>query len=221
MPRRQSPLEANFPVPGDFVTLATTWRDDAIDILLEFIWCGLDRLRSRGYTFAHEQENPEREITQLLAPEIREGMSGLEPYYLEHGPFESETRKAAPAQPPQYDLGFVLFENRRAIWPIESKVLKTDKAVSEYINDINTSYLTATYAPFSSQAAMLGYLLKGAPAVALTQIAISLSCTLETHPRFLERDHRQSHHVRTVPAEKSYSVDFTCHHLISLLSAEN
>jgi len=217
MPRRLSPLEANFPVPGDFVVLATRWRSDAIDILLDFIWKGLDRLRARGYTFALDQENPEREISQFLAPEIRDGMSGEEPYYLEHGPFESETRKTAKAQPPQYDLGFVLWENRRAIWPIEAKVLKTENAISEYVKSIQTSFLTANYAPFSSEAAMLGYLLQGSPAVTLAQIAKALACSLESHPRFLERDHRLSRHKRTIPPGKPYQSEFTCHHIIALM----
>ena len=105
MPRRLSPLEASFPVPEDFVILARRWRSDAIDTLLDFIWKGLDRLNERGYSFDADQENLEREISQLLAPEIRDAMSGEEPYYIEHSPFESETRQAAPAQPPEYDLG--------------------------------------------------------------------------------------------------------------------
>lgn len=218
MPRRQSPLEVNFPVPEDFVNLAKSWRIDAINILLDFIWRGLDRLKAQGLTFDPDQENLEREITQLLEPEIRDVMTGLEPYYIQHGLFESQTRMPAPAQPPQYDLGFVLRANRRAIWPIEAKVLKTDGTVAEYVKDVKESYLNATYAPFSSEAAMLGYLLRGSPTTALARIAEALACTLDPHPGFDERDHKISHHIRTIPLGEKYPIEFTCNHLICLIT---
>jgi hypothetical protein len=221
MPRRRSPLEANLPVPDDFVKLAKLWRSDAVDILLDFIWRALDRLKLLGFQFDPKQENLEREITQLLEPEIREVMTGAEPYFIQHGPFESETRAPAPAQPPQYDLGFILRDNRRAIWPIEAKVLKSDGAVAEYVKDVRAAFLTATYAPFSSEAAMLGYLLGGSPARALARISETLPCTMEQHPRFLDRDHRLSRHTRTIPPGKPYPVEFICHHVISLLQNEN
>jgi hypothetical protein len=217
MSRRQSPLEANLPIPDDFVKLAKLWRNDAIDILLDFIWRALDCLKSQGLLFNPEQENLEREITQLLEPEIRDAMSGAEPYFIQHGPFESETRKPAPAQPPQYVLGFILRENRRAIWPIEAKVLRSDGAVAGYVNDVREAFLAATYAPFSSEAAMLGYLLQGSPARALARIAETLPCTMEPHPHFPDRDHRLSRHPRTISPGKPYPGDFTCHHMIALL----
>ena len=92
MPRRRSALEANLPAPRDFVALARRWRADAIEILLGYIWQGLDRLKAHGFIFDPDQENIERVITQLLTPEIRDAMTGAEPYYLEHGPYEDETR---------------------------------------------------------------------------------------------------------------------------------
>jgi hypothetical protein len=219
MPRRQSPLEVNFPVPDDFVRLAKNWRIDATIILLDFIWKGLDRLKALGLTFDPDQENIEREITQLLEPEIRDAMTGLEPYYIQHSPFESQTRMPAPAQPPQYDLGFILRANRRAIWPIEAKVLRTDGTVAGYVKEVKDAFLNATYAPFSSEAAMLGYLLRGSPTKALTRIAEALDCTLDHHPSFGDRDHKLSHHERTIPDGESYPINFICNHLICSLMA--
>lgn len=218
MPRRRSALEANLPVPGEFVSLAKRWRDDAIEILLGYIWQGLDALKSRGYSFDPDQENIERTITQLLVPEIRDVMSGAEPYYVEHGPYEDETRITANAQPPAYDLGFILRANRRAIWPIEAKVLKTDGGVADYVQDIRDSYLSFRYAPFSSEAAMLGYLLSGLPARTLAKIAASLACEMDTHPAFLERHHGITRHTRVVPLGKAYPPGFMCHHLVYLLN---
>ena len=218
MARRRSALESNFPAPQDFVALASRWRADAIEILLGYIWQGLDRLKAHGFRFDPDQENIERAITQLLAPEIRDAMTGAEPYYLEHSPYEDETRLTANAQPPAYDLGFILRANRRAIWPIEAKVLKTDGGVAEYVEDIRESYLTFRYAPFSSEAAMLGYLLSGLPARALARIAERLETELERQASFPERDHGMTHHTREVPTGKSYPTDFTCHHLIFLIN---
>lgn len=218
MPRRRSALEANLPVPQDFVALASRWRADAIDILLGYIWLGLDRLKAHGFKFDPDQENIERVITQLLVPEIRDVMTGAEPYYVEHGPYEDETRLTANAQPPAYDLGFILRANRRAIWPIEAKVLKTDGGVAEYVQDIQDSYLSFRYAPFSSEAAMLGYLLSGFPARTLAKLAASLGCTIERYEGFPERDHGVTHHTREVPPDKPYPPNFTCHHLVYLLN---
>ncbi len=218
MPRRRSALEANLPVPGDFVSLANRWQEDAINILLGYIWQGLDGLKARGYRFDPAQENIERVITQLLAPEIRDAMTGAEPYYLEHGPYEDETRLTANAQPPAYDLGFILRANPRAIWPIEAKVLQTEGGVAGYVKDIRESYLSFRYAPFSSEAAMLGYLLSGLPARTLERIAERLGCELERHAHFPERDHGLTHHTRKVPAGKDYTPEFTCHHLVFLIN---
>ena len=157
-------------------------------------------------------------LTQLLAPEIRDAMTGAEPYYLEHGPYEDETRLTANAQPPAYDVGFIFRANPRAIWPIEAKVLKTDGGVAEYVKDIRESYLSFRYAPFSSEAAMIGYLMSGLPTRTLEKIAESLECRLERHSTFPERDHGLTYHTREVPADKEYPNEFLCHHLIFLIN---
>lgn len=218
MPRRQSPHEANLPVPGDFVALVSRLQSDAIDILLGYIWQGLDGLKARGYRYESDQEDIERTITEGLAQEIRDVMTGYEPYYLEHGPHEHETRSTANAQPPTYDLAFIFRRNPRAKWPIEAKVLKTDGVVAEYVKDVHGSYLNFRYAPFSSQAAMLGYLLGGRPARSLERIAEKLAIAMERHTSFPDRDHGVTHHTREVPAGKEYPQEFMCHHLIFLIN---
>jgi len=218
MPRRRSALDANVPAPGDFVTLAKRWRSDAIDILLGYVWSGLDRLKARGYHFDPDHENLERVITQLLVPEIRDAMTGEEPYYVEHGPYEDETRLTANAQPPAYDIGFILRANHRAIWPVEAKVVKTDGGIAEYVQDVEESSLSVRYAPFASEAAMVGYLLRGLPAKTLKRIGETLACEIARHESFQGRDHGVTNHMRKVPEGKSYPSEFTCHHLIFLLN---
>jgi hypothetical protein len=99
-------------------------------------------------------------------------------------------------------------------------VLRSDTSVSEYVNEITSNFLTCQYAPFSSEGAMLGYLLQGNPAKAFKNIAISVPCTLLDHLDFIERDHKISDHQRVVPEDKTYPDKFRCHHLLLQLSKE-
>lgn len=156
----------------------------------------------------------ERSITQLLEPRIRQAMCGDEPFYIQHGPSERETMKAQPAQPPEYDMAFVLKADERFMWPMEAKVLETSGSVSEYVADVRDQFLTCRYAPFSSDGAMLGYLLSGAAADVFRNIEVKLPCTLEDNPVFSSRTQKLSHHRRSVPLGKLYSSVFRCHHLI-------
>lgn len=133
----------------------------------------------------------ERSITQLLAPRIDRAMSGDEPFYIQHGPFERETMQPPPAQPPQYDIAFVLRKEERIMWPMEAKVLETSGAVSE-----------------------LGYLLSGTTGDTFQNIARKTPCKLEAHPAFSSRPQRLSRHTRNIPSGKAYPSKFSCHHLI-------
>lgn len=156
----------------------------------------------------------ERSITQLLEPRIRDVMTGYEPFYVQHGSFERETMKAPPAQPPEYDLAFVLRADERIMWPMEAKVLETPKTVAAYIRDIENEFLACRYAPFSSSGAMLGYLLKGQPDDAFTAIADKLNCQLEPVLEYKMRPNRLSNHQRNVPTGKPYPAKFECFHLM-------
>jgi hypothetical protein len=141
-------------------------------------------------------------------------MSGDEPFYVLHGPYEHETMKAPPAQPPAYDIAFILRADERVMWPVEAKIIETPKAVAQYIRDIRQEFLTCRYAPFSSSGAMLGYLLSGAESDALGTISDRLGCSLEEVFEHPGKPNRWSLHKRTVPAGKCYPVDFKCYHVI-------
>jgi hypothetical protein len=199
-------------VSRDFLKLAGGWCVDQSAILLGFVWGAYDRLKQDSPLV--DDRDLERSLTQLLDARIGREMSGDEPFYIQHGPYERETMKQPPAQPPQYDLAFVLNADERIMWPIEAKVLKTGAAVSDYVSELREQFLACRYAPFSSEGAMLGYLLSGTPVEAFTNIAAKMPCTLEEHPQFRTRAHRTSRHRRTVPAGKEYPADFFCHHLI-------
>lgn len=217
MNRRRTILELRWPQTSEFTSVAKVWRKDASTLLLELVWQAYDVFWAQVVSkidTSEADDDLERSITQLFEPKIREVMTGREPFYVQHGPYEEETRQAMPAQPPQYDIAFILYSNPRIMWPIEAKVLRTHGAVAKYVKDIQDQFLTCRYAPFSSEGGMLGYLFSGHPAVAFNNIAEKVPCKLNTHPDFEQRDHRVSYHERTIPPGKKYSGDFSCHHMI-------
>ena len=108
--------------PQDFVLLAGTWCHDQSTILLALVWQAYDQLRNDNPPI--DTRDLERSITQFLDPRIRRAMSGDEPFFVQHGSYERETMKRPPAQPPQYDLAFVLHADERIMWPMEAKVWK-------------------------------------------------------------------------------------------------
>jgi hypothetical protein len=214
--------EAGYPDTHDFVELSKTWNPDATSILLNFIWKGFElcsqEILSR-VNVLQSDDQLERELTQILDLYIRQGMQEIiRPFTLQHESYEMERR--GTYRPRQYDLAFVWFANPRIKYPLEAKVLRSDTSVSEYVNEITSNFLTCQYAPFSSEGAMLGYLLQGNPAKAFKNIAISVPCTLLDHLDFIERDHKISDHQRVVPEDKTYPDKFRCHHLLLQLSKE-
>ena len=156
----------------------------------------------------------ERTITQLLEPCIRRHLSGDEPYFVQHGPYEFSTRRPPPAQPPQYDMAFVLTENSRVMWPMEAKVLRTERTISRYIRDVRKEFLTGRYAPFVKGGAMLGYLFSGSTVTALNNIERALGCSLSLFEGFDPNRHRVSVHNRSLSGSMLESGVFVCHHLM-------
>lgn len=217
MHRRRTIGEERWLDTPDFVSIAAVWRKEASTLLLGFIWQAYDLLREEVLSyldFTKTEDELERSITQYLERMIRRVMTGDEPFDVQHGPYEFETRKEPPAQSPQYDIAFVLHENMRVMWPLEAKVLKTDGTVADYVDDIQNQFLFCRYAPFSSEGGMLGYLLSGEPAKVFDNIEAKLPCVLHPHPEFLDRDHKISEHNRMVEEGKFYPQEFRCHHLI-------
>ncbi len=155
----------------------------------------------------------ERSVTQLLEHRINDLMSGNEPFYIQHEPKERADMKSR-GQPSEYDMAFVLRADERIMWPLEAKVLEAPDKISDYIKAIEEKYIKCVYAPFSSEGAMLGYLLSGNPSDAFANIAARISCVLVDHPSFSLRPHKCSAHARAVPAGKSYPPTFHCHHLL-------
>ncbi|OBQ03168.1 MAG: hypothetical protein AN482_20110 [Anabaena sp. LE011-02] len=217
MVRRGNIFKKRYPNTGDFVELAKAWNPDAISILIKLVWEGYDLLVSEFLSqinFDGNEEQLERSITQALVVKIHQVKTGDEPFLVLQEVYEFETSKSAQAQPPQYDIAFILIANDRIIWPLEAKILKSDVDVTEYVKEINNNFMTCRYAPFSSQGGMLGYLFSGDSNKAFSNIATEVPCILNEHPDFPNRDHRTSDHQRIVTSEKSYPIDFRCHHLL-------
>lgn len=216
--------EQRWPETPDFVELARTWQIDASTKLLDFIWQGLALYKTEvtdQIDITQAAEEIERTITQSVELKIRRAMSGFEPFSIQHGSYEYETRREAPAQPPEYDLAYVWHANERIMWPIEAKVLKTERNVAPYANEITENYLTCRYAPFSSEGVMLGYLFSGNPNSVFSNISNRLNCELHIHSSFTSKDQRYSSHIRDVPEGKAYPKNFCCHHLIFNIGLEN
>jgi len=195
-----------------FQELLPQWASDPSETMLGFVWQAYDSMRQSAPSI--DPRDLERSITQLLAPRIQTAMTGYEPFYVMHGPYERETMAPPPAQPPQYDLAFVLIADEAIMWPMEAKVLETTGALADYEADVRNEFLTCRYGPFSNSGAMLAYLLTGAPADALAKIEAKLSSKLNAVAVFANRPHRVSSHVRGVPKGKAYPPIFACHHLI-------
>ncbi|MBN3872803.1 MAG: hypothetical protein V7L00_23615 [Nostoc sp.] len=215
--RGRTILEQRWKNPDDFVRLAREWNLDAITVLIKLVWQGYDLLVIdvlSKINFNGEEEQIERSITQSLELRIRRVMTGDEPFDVQHEVYEFESSQSAQAQPPQYDIAFILRANERIIWPLEAKVLISDGAVAEYIKEINGNFLTCRYAPFSSEGGMLGYLFSGDPSKTFSKIEAKVPCTLSHHPDFPNRDHKTSDHNRIVPSDKQYPAEFRCHHLL-------
>jgi|GEM_PF-537864 len=214
--------ESRWSSTPDFVDLAKTWKPDAISTLLKFIWegynlCSQEVLSKVDISQADDQL--ERELTQILDLYVRKGMQGFEPFTLQHESYEMEIR--GTHRPRQYDLAFVWLANPRIKYPLEAKVLRSDRSVTAYVNEITSNYLNCLYAPFSREAGMIGYLLKGIPETAFKNIAVAVPCVLSDHPDFSGHYHKISDHHRNVPVGKTYPAKFRCHHLLLKLTKQS
>jgi hypothetical protein len=195
---------------------------DGLKLMLHAVWKGYDCLVASflpKVDIKNAEEEIERSITMVLERCIDTQLSGLEPFYVQHGPYENETRAPAPAQPPQYDIAFVLNSNRRVMWPMEAKVMHMPKDVALYVKAIIAEFLTGRYAPFSRSAAMIGYLLSGPAEDAIPRIEKKLGEKLHTYPQCNPPySHHISEHFRELRNPNHAGGPFQCHHMIMPMS---
>ena len=136
------------------------------------------------------------------------------PFDFQHTPPELATRLSASRPSPTPDFGFFSWTDRRAMFPLEAKVLKTDSDLSAYLEALRTRFLQCRYAPYSSEGVMIGYLLTGDTAMTFKNLKAKLRTKLFPHPDFSDRPHRLSSHKRKHSHCKKSPVNFSCHHLV-------
>jgi hypothetical protein len=210
-------LERRWPDSPPFQQIACNWCQDLSRLLLNLVWRGYDLFLSQDLekvSFSSDDEAKEESLNYLLAIRIDQCKSGDEPFSVVHQPPEQTKRKRGRGRSPQPDIGFVLYDYPRTVWPLESKVLAHDEDIRPYLNEINTNFLTGRYATFSSEGAMIGYLLQGNPDRTFEVIGIQLNQPLVRHPHFEDRPHRISSHQRKEVPHPNSPREFTCHHLI-------
>lgn len=83
---RRTISEARWPDTPNFVELAKKWRSDAITVLLNLIWQGHDLYQEdilSKVDLSQADDQLERDITQDLAIDIDNVMSGFEPFVIQ------------------------------------------------------------------------------------------------------------------------------------------
>ena len=217
---RQTYLERRWPATPMFQNIAALWCADQSRRLLDLVWRGYDLLFAndlRKVAFDANDEAREESLNFLLALRIDQ-CKGNAPFCVSHQPPEQTKRKRGRGRSPQPDIGFALYEHPRTVWPMEGKVLMHDGDVSAYVAEVETNFVKARYATFSSEGAMLGYLVTGDAETVLSHINNALGTALRNHPHFGRRPHRLSDHTRTNLPHPNSPADFVCHHLILRLA---
>jgi hypothetical protein len=210
-------LERRWPDSPAFQEIAQRWRQDHSRLLLALVWQGFDLLLAHDLNvvpFSDSDEAKEESLNGLLALRIQQCKSGDEPFGVQHQPPEQTRRKRGRGRSPQPDIGFTLYNDQRAVWPLEGKILSQEEAVGPYVAEIQNNFITGRYAAFSSEGAMLGYLLHGEPDRAFAAIETRLRQALVQHPHFPGRPQRMSHHQRDQVPHPNSPREFTCHHLL-------
>ena len=224
MLKRPTISERMFPVI-DSSEVITAWNYGLVCRLLECVWDAYDSLREdvlKEVDCTQPSDDLERELTEKLFTRIQRLFDFSLPVHPMPAVAERESRQNPPAQPPMYDIAFILNANDRICWPVEAKILESDKDTTtnlgDYVSTFNERFMTCYYAPFSTGAAMLGYLKEGNPSTVLQSIASRLGCTMNRPEHFTQRDHQTSDHVRNVPPQKPYPTRFRCNHMMMPLN---
>lgn len=212
--------------PITAATIAAVWNAALINQLLGFLWSAYDTLHNdvlKDFDWSQPSDDVERELTEKLFARLQRQFDMTLPVYPMHAVAERESRPNPPGQPPMYDIAFVLHANDRICWPVEAKIIKSDKDtgtnLGDYTDTFNNRIMTFRYAPFSTSGSILAYLKSGDPNAVLDHLESRLSCVMIPNPDFPNRVHRTSDHLRSVPQGKPYLPQFRCHHLVLSLGA--
>lgn len=199
--------------PTHFQCLSNIFAANLVKKMSSLVWDSYYRCKpGLVKTFGHHHDllQMERSITQILSDDIFKHFPIEAPFCFQQNRDEFASLKTSNAQPPQNDMAFYLISDSRVSWPLEAKVLDTPTTIAEYIKDINDSFLTGKYAPYSDSAAMVGYLRKPDAITCKNALETSLKVPLDCY----NNSHWTSDHKRSMPIGGSAIQDFRCHHFI-------
>ena len=150
---------------------------------------------------------------------IRRKMPKKCPFDIQHTPPELLTRITSSRPPPTPDFGFFPWSDRRVMFPLEAKVLQTDRGISQYVKALRTRFLQCRYAPHSSEGVMMAYLLSGDSATLFKKLRsrLRIALFLNPHPDFSKKPHRISRHERKHRKCRNCPINFDCHHLVMVM----
>jgi len=216
MKRRASLGEMQYPsAPGDREK-AVAWAEMIVEAALTLVWGGFERLVAndlRGIDVAErDPEQLERELVQLHFFHIQDiWKETFVPFGVGTEVHEFATRSGGNATPTSNDLAFVHNSRRRWKLPVEAKVLWTDRAIAEYLKDIEEKFLPGIAAPFVGEGGQIGYLLSGEEARVFEALRARLNQPLRPVPCFSSRAHRTSTHDRaTAPPLRVHHMVMSC-----------
>lgn len=199
---------------------AIDWAESIAEQALDLVWRAFDRLaahelRDRPDLAAHAPEQLERELTQRHAAELTVAWAretgGYGSFCPLHESHEPASRKGGKAMPPSNDFAFVHMVNKRWSLPVEAKVLWSDRALGEYLKDVNGKYLEGVAAPLVGECGMIGYLLKGTAEGVFEVLKVKLAQQLGYVQRFADRTHRTTTHDRkTAPRLRIHHMVMSC-----------
>lgn len=214
-----------FPNAPEWNAIADAWSEAVVEEMLTLVWEGFDQMKGKILSkvdFTQPLHQLERTLTDAHSTAIillwKANRTGFESFLPKHEAWEPSSIASPSAMPPSYDIGFENVNDPRLRWPVEAKVLTRPTDVQRYLGDLRRKYLTGIGAPFSTEAALLGYLVTGQVSETLAAIQSSLGA-LKSFPSFASRQHQTSEHGRSVSGiNNGDSHTFVCHHLIASLT---
>jgi len=218
MPRCPTLDTLLWPTDPAAMAMAEDWVKSMTNQVLDFTWRGFDTLKKEylhKIDFTQTIEQLERSLTSNHFVEIQKiwakETNGDASFYPHHENPEMETRAAAPAKPPAYDLAFVWQANRRFIWPIEAKVLETPGTLAPYLSDV-VKFEGGIAAPLINAGGLIAYLRTGTAVDFFAKLQPQLKKNLVASPAFPDRPHKISIHQR------SKAPQISLHHMAMVLN---
>jgi hypothetical protein len=194
---------------------------DGVKVMLGYVWAGFDGFKTEVLDKhpppTRDDADLERDLTEMLYPHILRALPAPLPYYLQHE--KKEREQATPGrQPPEPDLSFILFSNIRVTFPMDAKVLERDTVagMADYADTVQNRFVRCVYAPFSTEGAMIAFLLAGSVRTVFQSLGTAMACTISRRAYIATRNHKTSSHVRSAAACKYKA--FRCHHLVMPVS---